>query len=312
MSASRPAVGQVLSQTVETQSAHGSQPLRVSQTAPVTKKPIPSQTDSSFLWTIDTPSNTVYLLGSVHMLSAEDYPLAQSIQAAFLDAETVVFELDLNETTTPEAINTVLESALPDNQNESLRAALTPELYDLAADASADIGLPIASFDRFEPWFFSTNLVVMKLAQLGFSNEYGVDGYFFQQALEAGKEIVALETLAEQIGLFDSLPIATQQAFVEQTINDLENLETSFNDIRTAWHNGDVDTMEALVIGESQNYPALHDALFTQRNNAWMDAIAPMLNQSDDYLIVVGAGHLVGETGLIEQLQALGYTLEQQ
>ena len=273
--------------------------------------PVSSQPNQNFLWSVETPTNTVYLLGSIHMLEAEDYPLAQPIQAAFQEAENVVFEVDFTALSSQETAAIVHQKALPDSDAERLQAALSPESYALAQDAAAEVGIPLENFNNLEPWFFSITLTVLKLMQLGFSGEYGVDAFLFQQAVNTGKEIIALETVAEQMGIFDDLPVATQNALVEQTIAELESLETSFNDIRTAWKIGDVDTMETLILSELEAYPEVQTALFTRRNQNWLTQITPMLNQTEDYLVVVGAGHLVGETGLVQQLQASGYTLEQ-
>ncbi|MEL6556259.1 MAG: TraB/GumN family protein [Cyanobacteria bacterium J06621_11] len=168
---------------------------------------------SNFLWSVETPTNTVYLLGSIHILSEADYPLAAPIQAAFEEAENVVFEVDLNALDPQEMLTLVSEKAAPDSEAERLQTALTPELYALAEEAAAEVNLPLAFFDDTEPWFFSLNIVVLKLMQLGFSGDYGVDKYLLTQAAETGKDIIALETLAEQLDIFDTLSIETQQTF---------------------------------------------------------------------------------------------------
>lgn len=82
--------------------------------------------------------------------------------------------------------------------------------------------------------------------------------------------------------------------------------------MRVAWHEGDVAAMEALATLDPAIYPELHDKLLTERNLNWVSEITPMLTDSEDYLIVVGAAHMLGETGLVQQLESLGYTVEQQ
>lgn len=279
---------------------------------PAIAQTTPDSDDAHFLWSVDTPTNTVYLLGSIHILSEDDYPLPGVIQAAFEDAEKVVFEVDLDALDEQETLMLVTEKAAPDSEDERLQAALTPEIQVLAEAAAAEVNLPLSAFYETEPWFFSVNLVVLKLMQLGFSGEYGIDRYLFQQAVETEKEIIGLETLAEQLDIFDTLSVETQQTFVEQTISELDTLETSFNEMRTAWHEGDVEAMEALATLDPEIYPELHDKLLTERNLSWVEDIKPMLADSDDYLIVVGAAHMLGETGLVQQLEGLGYTVEQQ
>lgn len=270
-----------------------------------------SQTEQNFLWSVETPTNTVYLLGSIHFLSEADYPLSEPIQAAFEDAEQVVFEIDVSTVSNPENTAIVLERAQPDSENESLLSALDADSYALAEVAAAEVGLPLAGFNRFEPWFFTVTLTSLKLLQLGFSAEYGIDSYLFQQAIDADKEILALETLSDQMNIFDTLSIETQQDLLSQTLTDLAILETSFNEMRMAWTSGDTETLERLLLEGFGEYPDLEHVLITQRNQNWLEQLNPLFNQSEDALIVVGAGHLVGETGLLNQLQSRGYQLEQ-
>lgn len=269
-----------------------------------------SEEGNVFLWEIESPSNTVYLLGSIHMLRETDYPLAQPIQDAFDEAENIVFEVDLGEA---EATSTVavLQAAAPDTPGESLPDALSPETYSLAAEAAASVGIPIASFNSFEPWFFFISLQGFKLAQLGFEPNYGVDLYFYNEAQTAEREILALETLEEQLGFFDNLSTQIQADMLEQTIMELDLLGASLDTMVTAWKSGDVASFEKLVLEGFVDYPEVYDVLLVQRNQNWLDDVESFVNQPEDYLVIVGAAHLVGEDSLINLLQERGHTVQQ-
>ncbi|NET38635.1 MAG: TraB/GumN family protein, partial [Cyanothece sp. SIO1E1] len=176
---------------------------------------------------------------------------------------------------------------------------------------AAEIGLPIAAFDSFEPWFFVLSLVTLKLQSLGFDPNYGVDRYFFNQAVQANKEILGLETVSDQLSLFDNLSAQDQEAYVQQTLLEFDTLETSFQSIIDAWKAGDAETLGNLIFESFEQYPAIRQKLFDERNQKWVPQIEALLQQDDDYLIVVGAGHLIGEGSVIDLLQDKGYVAKQ-
>ena len=232
------------------------------------------------------------------------------MEAAFDDAEGVVFEVNLNEAQDKAVQQLVLQKALPEAE-ETLIGTLSPQTYNLAQQKAAELGLPIEPFHKFEPWFFTFSFLPLKLQQLGFQASYGVDQYFFRQAVAENKEIIALETLEYQISLFDALPAEEQEELLLQTLLELDTLETSFNNLITAWSNGDLEEFAALFLASFAPYPDLEEKFLTQRNRYWLPTIESLLQQKKDYLVIVGAGHLVGEEGLIQLLENRGYLIEQ-
>ncbi len=108
----------------------------------------------TFLWKVNSPQNTLYLLGSVHFLKADNYPLPQPMEAAFDDAEGVVFEVNFNEAQDRAVQQLVLQKALPEAE-ETLIGTLSPQTYNLAQQKAAELGKPMEPFHKFEPWFFT-------------------------------------------------------------------------------------------------------------------------------------------------------------
>ena len=267
--------------------------------------------EDAFLWEIESPNNTVYLLGSIHLLRETDYPLSQPIQAAFEDAETVVFEINIGESDSPQTVQTFLQAAMPDSPEEVIYNALDEDTYLLAQETAANLGLPFTGFNNFEPWAFYINLSVFKLLQLGFEPTYGIDSYFFNEASLAQKEILALETIEEQFSFLDDMSAAVQADLVKQTIAELDTLDTLMESMVAAWQSGDAPTFESLILEGFADFPEAYDALLVQRNQNWMPDIESYINQSDDYLVVVGAAHLVGEDSVVKLLQDKGYTVQQ-
>ncbi|MEM0981211.1 MAG: TraB/GumN family protein [Cyanobacteria bacterium P01_H01_bin.58] len=273
--------------------------------------PSESQASDAFLWEVESPENTVYLLGSIHFLRETDYPLPESIQRAFEESETVVFEADLSASESFDTVETIFQIALPDTPEESLANALDADTYRLAEAAAASLGLPMQGVDSFEPWFFFTGLSGLKLMQLGFEPDYGIDSYFFEQATLANKNIRVFETVEEQLNFLDKLSIDVQVEIVEQTISDLETLSSSTNLLVDAWKTGNVTDFENLILEGFADFPEAYDALLVQRNQNWLTDIESFINQSEDYLVIVGAAHLVGEDSVVKLLQDKGHTVEQ-
>ncbi len=124
------------------------------------------------------------------------------------------------------------------------------------------------------------------------------------------KEIVGLETLDQQLGIFAALPRKSQQAMLSQTLDELDTADTTMSELETAWRDGHVETMTDKLLGDFDDFPDLYPALVTKRNAAWTDALEKLLKDGHRYLVVVGALHLVGRDSVIERLGARGHRVE--
>lgn len=268
--------------------------------------------DKAFVWKVESSSNTLYLLGSIHVLQASDYPLDEEMQAAFADAEHVIFEIDISESGNQQAQALALQKARPDRDDETLVEALSESTYALAQEKAAELGVPIEAFHPFEPWFFSLALVVTKMQTLGFDPRYGVDRHFFQQALDSDKGILSLETYQDQLAMLDGLPGSNQDDYIRQTLDEMDALETSLQQMVTAWKAGNSELLEDFIFASYEQYPEIYQRVFTDRNLNWLDTLEDLIGRDDDYLAVVGAGHLIGQDGLVNLLRAKGYRVEQQ
>lgn len=133
----------------------------------------PPQGEPIFLWEVEADRNQVYLLGSIHLLKAEDYPLPAPMETAFQAAETLVFEVNPASLTSVSSQFTLMGYAQPE-AGESLKASLSPDTYALAQQRAQELSLPMAIFDPLEPWFFALTLTPLKLLSLGFEAQYGI------------------------------------------------------------------------------------------------------------------------------------------
>lgn len=264
----------------------------------------------STLWKVSSGKNIVYLLGSIHALKSEHYPLKEPIENAFEDSQVLVLEAD------PAGMGDLAmqgamlgKGMLP--PGSTLEQCLNSSVYELAKSKTSELGLDIELFQGFKPWLFALTLGMTKLQASGFSAAQGVDFYFYGKAAAAGKPVKSLETMDYQLGLFDQLSPENQEAFVSQTLKDLDVIEKEISTLISAWSSGDVGEMEALLLRNFQGHPDLYEALVAQRNRIWTLKIESFLNDDKNHLVVVGAAHLVGREGLVEILQSKGYSIEQ-
>jgi uncharacterized protein YbaP (TraB family) len=266
--------------------------------------------DHHALWVVKGRSNTVYLVGSVHMLRPGESTLPQGMLLAYERSKTLVMELDLNDISADEVLGSSLELAmLPEGQ--SLSDLVGADLYaDLATHAKA-LGLEPEAMERFQPWFAALVMEQMALGKSGFEAGAGVDEQFAQRARADGKPIIALETVEEQLGFFAQLSEAQQRQYLRATLKDLDTEASDATVMVNAWQRGDSAELETLLRKEASDNPVLFRALTVDRNHRWLPKIAALLTEDQDYLVVVGALHLVGSDGLVTLLRNQGFKVEQ-
>ena len=248
----------------------------------------------------------ITFLGSMHVLRAADYPLPATIDQLFARSDALIMELDLDATDPATQQATIMRAAmLP--QGTVLRDVVEPKVYQLAEQRTRAMGIDLALLERFEPWFLSIAILDQGLRKFGFEGERGLEQYLLRKSHEAHKPIVGLETLALQIGIFDALPAASQQAMLEQTLNELDDAETEMVKLAEAWRDGHLETLSEGLLADFKAFPGLYETLVKNRNASWVEPLEHMLGDGRHYLVVVGALHLVGRDNVIDMLKARGY-----
>ena len=274
----------------------------------------PSEAQKHTLWKVESPTNTVYLLGSLHMLKPGHYPLAKAMEDAFADSRHLVTETNMDDLETPGIRDKIMAKAIY-MDGSTLKSSLSPKAYETAEKALGElqsVGLSLKILNGFEPWFVAISIVGLKLHQLGFDPANGVDRYFFNKAKTAAMALHALETNDFQINLLSSMSKINQELMLLQTLRDLEITEELFVDIYEAWEVGDTARLNQLLTESFKEYPAVYDTLIIARNQNWLPQIEIYLEQDENYLVVVGAGHLVGGQSVVRMLQVKGYSVQQQ
>jgi uncharacterized protein len=279
----------------------------VAQRAKKKTKAAPAQSQRHMLWRMQTDSTVVYLMGSVHMLPKSYYPLDTILERSLDSSDVLVLEVKLDEGTSMAVAQQMMTSAMLQD-GQSLSTIVSKKTYDQAKSRLKKNGLDIAMFEPFEPWALALTVMGLELKSSGFSGEHGVDVHFSERAAAESKVVDGLETVEDQLRIFDSMSPETQEEFLKQTLNNRDETSAMLKDLASAWRRGDVKTLEKLALAQMKNDSTFYEKMLVGRNQAWMPKIEAMLNTSGKrYLVVVGAAHLVGADGIIEMLRAKGY-----
>jgi uncharacterized protein YbaP (TraB family) len=268
--------------------------------------------ERGFLWRVRDGAGTVYLAGSLHVLPS-GARLPPPYLHAYDAAEGLVMELDLRTLETPEGLGQLVgalmgRALLPPDR--SLRTLLGPERWSRLLQALRPMALPPEGLDRFEPWAVSLLLTSSSLQRSGFEAESGVEGQLLRRASADAKPIDALETLEQQLDLFDGLPEAEQVAMLDQSLAEWAAVPEQLAAMEATWRQGDGAAMETLLRRAFPEGSRARSRFLSQRNQAWRQAIEGRLRRADDTLVVVGALHLLGEDGLVALLRRRGLVVE--
>ncbi len=265
---------------------------------------------ASPVWAVHGDHNTVYLAGSVHLLKANDSALPPAFERAYAGSHTLVMELDLGKVD-PMAAATWMagHGMLPPGSD--LKTVIGAARYQRVSTEATRLGVPMEMVSQFSPWVLGLQLMETQYAKDGFDSESGVEQQLEQRAQADSKPTAGLETLEEQLGFFATLTPDEQTKFLDLVLNDLHDVDSDTQAVIAAWRVGDAAKLAALLSDEYKQFPALYRALVTDRNKRWEPQIAKLLHDKDNYFVVVGALHLVGDGGLLDLMRKDGFKVEQ-
>jgi uncharacterized protein YbaP (TraB family) len=266
--------------------------------------------EKSLLWKVSRDGSSIFLLGSIHYLREENYPLNRSIIDAFDESKRLVLEIDLNNTPAGAAQRVTLEKALyPDGS--TLMQNVSPETYQLASKRAAELGIEMKALEPMKPWFAALTMLSIKLQRLGLNPRLGVDRHLAERARSSGKPTSGLETLDFQLSMFDGLSKREQESMLRETSGAVERLDRNIDGIVQSWLKGDGDRLAALLLASMSEYPELYGKVIVERNQRWVEAIGRLVRQGGGALVAVGAAHVVGQDGVVAMLKARGFEVEQ-
>lgn len=257
------------------------------------------------LWELTGTANRITLLGSIHILRETDYPLDPALADSLAAADVVIMELDLDDLDPTESAGLIASLALdPDGRN--LQELIGGRSWQRATRDAQALGIDLAPLLPFEPWYAAVLVTQLRLAQLGFDPALGIEARMAGEARRAGKEIRGLETLAGQLGALDRLSAAAQREFFQSTIEEAATFGTEADRLIRAWKAGDLRALDRELLAPVRRQPDVYRSLIVERNVAFTAAILALADDGTDYLVIVGALHLVGADSVLRMLERRG------
>ncbi len=254
------------------------------------------------MWQVRDADTIIYLFGTVHALPPGVDWLNGPVAAAFDRSQELVTEIVESDSAGMQSA-VLAKATLP--AGKTLRAMLTPG-QRTAFEATLRLNsLPPGAFDRFKPWYAAMVLSTLPVLRDGYDPENGVDTLLGARAMAAKRPHSALETAEYQLGLFDSLPQATQLHYLNEVVTDLPKASDELHQMIEAWKLGDAAKL-AQLMNEEEDAPELMELLLHNRNRNWAEWIKARLDRPGTVFVAVGAGHLAGAGSVQDVLTTKG------
>lgn len=270
-----------------------------------------SAEQKTFLWKVRSKTTTAYVLGSIHFMKKESYPLNSKIEDAFDGSSVLAVEANVNDISKIN-IQEVVQAAFYLG-GDSLERHVSRDTYELVKKEFGVLGFPIWIVGKQRPWFLALSYVSLELMKQGYDPAYGLDMHFLSEA-SGKKTIKELESIDYQLSLLSGFSDEEQEAFLLYTLREAKDYGKEVDKAVDAWRAGDEDKMEAIVsksAKEDSSIASMYEKLINERNRKMVSKIEDYLGTDEVHFVVVGAGHLVGREGIINLLKNKGYSVEQ-
>lgn len=261
------------------------------------------QEENSLLWEISgnglqQPS---YLFGTIHMICKEDFIMPELVKQKFTAAGKVFLEFDMDD---------------PLMQMKMLKLAMLPQGETLKTIFGKDYGLidsffknntnyPLAMFNQFKPMVVMSMLTIKTLSC---DSTESYEATFMNMAKKEGKNIHGLETIEDQMKIFDEIPDSIEVQNLVKMIREYDLQKKQFEEVVKLYKQQKIFQLQKEIV-TSTDLMGAEEALLTKRNNNWIPVIEKNSKETACFF-AVGAGHLGGENGVIHLLRKAGYTVK--
>ncbi|WP_160035158.1 TraB/GumN family protein [Paenibacillus sp. An7] len=262
-----------------------------------------------FMWEVKNNGNTVYLVGSMHIADDSFYPLRSEYEEAFAEADYLGVEVDISKAVDEEQQKLITNMGMYQD-GTTLKDHVSKETYAKLEEILKQNGMEKNALDAYKPWVVETTISTLKTMTAGYEAAAGIDLYFIQKAMERKIPVLELESYESQLGMFDDFSKELQERNLKTALDDFDTLDDSVDQMADMWKSGN-DEMLLEFTNSMAVEPEFYKAMLIDRNIGMADKIDGYLksNKKEEYFIVVGAGHYLGEYGVIKLLQDKGYTV---
>lgn len=265
-----------------------------------------ARTDRGLLWRVERGGHASYLYGTVHVGKPEWGRPGPAVAAALEQTDVLALEID------PSDPGIARQLAEPEAPPPALPQALKDRLARLVETSC----LPATLAEGLPATLQVLTLSLYEARWLGLDPAFALEQMLAARAREAGRRVVALETVALQKKVLLPTDPKEALALVESSVEQLERGQERLQLARLtrAWEEGDLATLERYqdwcdCARNAEERAALH-AMLDDRNPGLADGIARLHGQGRRVFAAVGALHMAGPRGLPRLLAARGFTVE--
>ena len=231
-------------------------------------------------------------------------PTPVDIENSFQNSKYLVVELNAFSEDFKEKMPLLMQEKGMLKNGKTIKDVISKGVYNNLVNSLEDIGLPFnEKLKSLKPWLMSVTLSALKMQIMGYMPDYGIEAHFLNQAVKE-KTILELETLDEQLDLFEYIDGETFLAF---TLLGINTMELEAGKMIDAWLCGDLKQLEDIVFKAQHNplinFDEIYRKMFFERNKKMADKIKKYLHGNENYFVVVGSGHLVGDQSIVSLLE---------
>ncbi len=243
-----------------------------------------------------------YLFGTIHMICKEDFLISEIVKQKFNSSKQVYLELDMDD---PQLQVTMMQQMqLPDK--ETLKNKLgESDFKKLDSFLQKEMNMNLVMFDKFKPMMVMS-ILAQRLLPCASMESYEMN--FVKMATEHKKELLGLEKVDDQLGVFDAIPDSLEIRSIMNMVNDFESHKKEFSRMSSIYKTQDLDALYQLM-AESPEMMGSQELLLDRRNRNWIPVMESVMKNSTTFF-AVGAGHLAGSHGVLELLRKQGYKVK--
>jgi len=266
---------------------------------------VKQKNDNTLLWKVSGNGlkNPSFLFGTFHLLCKEDIHLSDQLKKAMKTSDKIYMEMDMDDP------STMLGGMLYMNMKNdtTLESLYTPEEYQRLKNYFSDtLKMPVMLLQRAKPYFL---VALLYPRMMNCASPVGVEEELMKIAKEDKKEIKGLETIQFQASVFDSIPYEWQAKELLKNIDSFSVYKNEFETMLDFYKKQQLDSIKSLMGKSESGEEKYDDLLLNNRNKNWVKQLKEIM-KNESVFVAVGAGHLVGEKGLIKLLKKEGYKVE--
>lgn len=273
----------------------------------------------------------IYLFGSIHAADGRAYPMQDKILDAFKTSKYLAVEFDVVAFERDFSLQMELVKMLLCENGKSLKDYLSPEGYEIIIKYMKDNNIYNEAYEMYKPGMIYSLISNVTIDKSNLKSNKGIDMYFLKKAKRSKKKILEVESAESQIQLLSTMPNEVYELMIRSYISEEEQEIASLKEMYEAWLTGDIakyldrsketdlDKIRESLSEEEKIYfdkiiqllNTYNESLLNNRNNSMTTVVDNYFKEEKNVFVVVGAAHVVGETGLVNELKKLGYTVNQ-